>query len=125
MARMSYSMRVIRNENHFMIEQHGSRVVSRLKDQILWVEPWGKDSIRVRATTLAEMPLRDWSLLPPKNSPVKISVEKDSARLTNGKLFATVDTKSGRARFFKTGGKEPLCEEIFTRTNYPPSRMFK
>ena len=61
-------MRVIRNENHFMIEQRGSRLVWRFKEQILWVEPWGKDSIRVRATTLAEMPLRDWSLLPHKNS---------------------------------------------------------
>jgi alpha-D-xyloside xylohydrolase len=103
----------------------GNRVLWRCKEQILWVEPWGKDSIRVRATTLSEMPLRDWSLLRPKKSPVKISIGEDSARLVNGKLTATVDAKSGRVRFFKTGGKTPLCEEIFARTNYPPSRAFK
>ena len=51
-----------------MFEKNGARLVWRLKEQILWVEPWGRDSIRVRATTLVEMPLRDWSLLPQKKS---------------------------------------------------------
>jgi hypothetical protein len=46
------------NENHSIFERAGARLVWRWKEQILWVEPWGKDSIRVRATTLAGMPLR-------------------------------------------------------------------
>src|SRR6185503_728489 len=85
------------------------------------------DSIRVRSTVLSEMPLRDWSLLPPGKATAEISVAADSARLANGKLTATVDAKSGRVRFFKSGGKldEPLVEEIFARTNYPASRTFK
>jgi alpha-D-xyloside xylohydrolase len=103
----------------------GQRIVWRFKEQILWVEPWGKDSIRVRATSLAEMPVRDWSLLPQKKSSAKIAVAKNSARMVNGKLTATIDAKSGRVRFFKSGSTEPLCEEIFARTNYPPSRTFK
>ena len=108
-----------------MFEKIGARLVWRLKEQTLWVEPWGKDSIRVRATTLAEMPLRDWSLLPAKKVSAKISIESASAKLANGKLTATIDAKSGRVRFFKTGGNEPLVEEIFARTNYPASRTFK
>ncbi len=56
------------NEIQSNFQQNGQRLVWRFKEQILWVEPWGKDSIRVRATTLAEMPLRDWSLLPQKKS---------------------------------------------------------
>ena len=54
--------------NRFNFYQEQNRLVWRFKEQILWVEPWGKDSIRVRATTLAEMPLRDWSLLPAEKS---------------------------------------------------------
>ena len=108
-----------------MFSQHKHRLTWRLKDQTLWLEPWGKDNIRVRATTLAEMPLHDWSLLPPKKVSAKIVIENNSARLTNGKLTATVDAKSGRVRFFKSGKREPLCEEIFARTNYPASRTFK
>ena len=107
------------------ITRAGSRIVWRFKEQILWVEPWGRDSIRVRATVLPDMPLRDWSLLPQRKVTCKISNEEKSARLVNGKLTTTIDAKSGRVRFFKTGSRDALCEEIFARTNYPPSRTFK
>jgi alpha-D-xyloside xylohydrolase len=108
-----------------MFEQIGSRLLWRWKEQILWVEPWGRDSLRVRATTLAEMPQREWSLLPAGKSAPKVAIADGVARLTNGRLQADIDAKSGRVRFFKTGSAEPLCEEIFARTNYPPSRTFK
>jgi alpha-D-xyloside xylohydrolase len=113
------------NENQSSFQQAGSRLVWRFKEQILWLEPWGRDSLRVRATTLPEMPLRDWSLLPPEKTSARISIGKDCARVVNGRLTATIDAKSGRVRFFKSGGKEPLVEEMFARTNYPASRAFK
>lgn len=103
----------------------GSRLVWRRKDQILWVEPWGADCIRVRATLLPEMPRRDWSLLPPAAATVDISASEDSARLVNGRLAAVVDARSGRVRFFRDGGPAPLVEEIHARTNHPPSRGFR
>ncbi|HKW31156.1 MAG TPA: TIM-barrel domain-containing protein [Verrucomicrobiae bacterium] len=113
----------------------GNRLAWRFKEQILWVEPWGRDCIRVRATPLSEMPIRDWSLLPQprsgdsgerRHSEFKsAALSRDAATLTSGKLTATVDAKFGRVRFFKTGSDEPLVEEIFARTNYPPSRTFK
>ncbi|HYG23196.1 MAG TPA: glycoside hydrolase family 31 protein [Verrucomicrobiae bacterium] len=103
----------------------GSRLVWRSKEQTLWLEAWGRDSIRVRATTLADMTQRDWSLLRPGKSASKLSVQEKFARFVNGKLSATVDARSGRVRFFKTGSEEPLAEEIFARTNYPASRTFK
>ena len=102
----------------------GHRLVWRWKEQILWVEPWGADCIRVRATVLPEMPQRDWSLLKARPASPKITVEKDNARMVNGRLTATVDAK-GRVRFFRDGSDQPLVEEIFARTNYPPSRTFK
>jgi alpha-D-xyloside xylohydrolase len=111
-----------------------NRLIWRFKDQLLWVKPWGKDSLRVRATTLAEMPLREWSLLPARivARASRLCVSNSGthrqdacATIVNGKLTATVDGKSGRVRFFKTGSDEPLVEEIFARTNHPPSRAFK
>jgi alpha-D-xyloside xylohydrolase len=118
-------MRPSVNTHDSAFEQSGSRLVWRSKEQTLWLEPWGRDSFRVRATTLAEMPLRDWSLLPAGKTAAKISIAADVAKVVNGRLTATVDAKSGRVRFFKSGGSEPLVEEIFARTNYPPSRTFK
>jgi len=108
-----------------IFSREGTRLIWRWKEQLLWVEPWGRDSFRVRATTLAEMPLRDWSLLPPAKTASRLVIEDQAARLVNGRLTAQVEAKSGRVRFFKTGSGEPLCEEIFARTNYPPSRTFK
>jgi alpha-D-xyloside xylohydrolase len=118
------------HESHSTIRRAGTRIIGRLEEQILWVEPWGKDSVRVRATVLPEMPLRDWSLLPPGKvapaSRLSVSNGQDAcATIVNGKLTATIDAKSGRVRFFKLGSEGPLCEEIFARTNYPPSRTFK
>jgi len=112
------------SKNPEIFSRDGNRLVWRCKDQILWAEPWGADCIRVRATVLSEMPLRDWSLLKPRPASPKISIEGNDARLVNGKLTATVDAK-GRVRFFKSGSNQPLAEEIYARTNYPPSRTFK
>jgi alpha-D-xyloside xylohydrolase len=113
------------SEDHSRFEQTGARLVWRFKEQTLWVEPWGKDSMRVRATALPEMPLRDWSLLAPKKSSHRVSLGRDFARVVSGKLTAIVEAKSGRVRFFKAGSKEALVEEIGARTNAPASRTFK
>lgn len=104
--------------------REASRLVWQRGGQTLWVEGWGPDCLRVRATVLPEMPLRDWSLLPPQNTNPEISVAGAEARITNGRLSATVDQK-GRVRFFKAGSASPLVEEIAFRTNSPPSRTFK
>jgi alpha-D-xyloside xylohydrolase len=101
-----------------------NRLVWRWNQQTLWVEPWGADCIRVRATVLPEMPQRNWSLLEAKSSLPEIAIEDGLARLINGRLTATVDEK-GRVRFFKHGSETSLVEEIAFRTNHPPSRTFK
>jgi alpha-D-xyloside xylohydrolase len=110
--------------NTLPFTRNGKHLVWRCKDQTLWIEPWGRDCIRVRATVLPEMPLRDWSLLPPKAVRARISLKDNIARLVNGRLTATVDA-TGRVRFFKDGSDKPLVEEIFARINCPPSRTFK
>jgi hypothetical protein len=91
------------NEIQSTFQRNGQRLVWRSQDQMLWVEPWGGDSLRVRATTLAEMPLRDWSLLPAKKSSARVAIEKDSARVVNGKLTRRL-TRNPRVRFFKSAG---------------------
>ena len=111
--------------NTSFLTRDGNRLVWRCKDQILWVEPWGRDCIRVRSTVLPEMPLRDWSLLPAGTVKARITVGNATARLVNGCLAATIDVKSGRVRFFKNGSNQPLVEEVLARTNCPPPRTFK
>lgn len=100
------------------------RIVWRSRGQTLWVEPWGTDCIRVRATVLPAMPEPAWSLLTPAPAPVQVELEPTGARLRNGRLEATIDA-GGRVRFFAAGRAEPLVEEIHARTNHPPARTFR
>lgn len=107
-----------------LFSRDGNRLIWHYRGHLLWLEPWGKDCIRVRATMLPEMPERDWSLLEAKSADVAILIEGDQAQLRCGNLTATVDLK-GRVRFFKADSDEPLVEEVAFRTNYPHSRTFK
>jgi len=112
------------NTNASRFEQAGQRLVWRSRGQTLWIEPWTKDSLRVRASVLPETPLRDWSLLPPQKVNAELAISDTQARITNGRLSATVDGK-GRIRFFKDGSTGSLLEEACARTNQPPARTFK
>lgn len=48
-----------------MIFEEESKLVFRYDDNILWVEAWGDNSLRVRATKSSSMPERDWALTEP------------------------------------------------------------
>jgi alpha-D-xyloside xylohydrolase len=47
-----------------MLQVSGDKIVYTFDAETLWVEPWGQDSIRVRATMENEMPEKEWALLP-------------------------------------------------------------
>ena len=64
-----------------------NKLVYRFDAEKLWIEPWGKDALRVRATKCAEMPLKDWSLLPQEEVKAEITLNDDgSAEIKNGKI---------------------------------------
>ena len=47
-------------------EQKGNALCYRYEAERLVIEPWGENSLRVRATKMAEMPQEDWALLAPE-----------------------------------------------------------
>lgn len=112
----------------------GSRLVWRCRHQTLWLEPWGTDCVRVRATMNAEMPDLPWALLPAGSASGNFAATLESAetgttngggaRLVNGRITATVDA-NGRVSFFKTATGELLCAEIPVVANFPANREFK
>lgn len=104
--------------------REGDRLVWRRDGQALWLEGVGADSVRIRATVLGEMPEQDWTLLPRTPKGVQVELGGDHARLTNGRLSATIDA-AGRVRMYRDGAPDPLVEEVDWRTNYPPSRTFR
>jgi alpha-D-xyloside xylohydrolase len=82
----------------------------------LQIEPWGENSLRVRATVAPELNDKDWALLPAKPSAkVEVSGFEDGARIVNGNISAVVNGR-GQLRFYNQDGK--LLLEEFWRTRF-------
>jgi len=64
----------------FYVEKN--RLIRKYDSEILWIEPWGKNSLRVRPTKLMEMPEDNWALLPCESS-AEIHIEENTATIVN------------------------------------------
>jgi len=80
----------------------------------LWIQPWGPDAFRIRATKKSEMPDEAWALQqkPPVSSEVQIAIDDASGSITNGKIKASV-SKLGKLTITNSQG-QTLLEE-YTR----------
>ena len=74
-----------------ILTREGNRLVRRNGRELLWIEPWGANSLRVRATCLAGMPEQDWALLPQPEQEVAIAIEGEAASITCGGLTARLN----------------------------------
>lgn len=96
------------------------------KHEILQIEPWGRDSLRVRTTI--NTGIRDdlfSVLLPPADTGVQIAIEEGGASISNGAITATVSPE-GSIRFSNTdNGAELLAEKEPVRATRIPPRYFK
>ena len=75
------------------------------------IEPWGRDSLRVRATVMGDVVDTDWALLPPAadaHEDVQVQVRDGGASLRNGAIRVEVETSS----WFH----EPVGYEVFRCT---------
>lgn len=96
-------------------EQKGNALCYRYQAERLIIEPWGKNSLRVRASKLAEMPSEDWALLPPVQAcQPEIIVREDSGEITNGKIMAKINL-IGKLSFYNQKGELLLEEYVRTR----------
>lgn len=92
-----------------------SRLVYCYDSEQLWVEPWGKNSLRVRCTRQAEMPREDWALLPPSGCSAEVVKRGNQCVwLHNGKISACL-TVSGKLSFHDRNGRTLLKEYVRNR----------
>ncbi|WP_369375572.1 TIM-barrel domain-containing protein [Promicromonospora sp. Populi] len=86
--------------------------------ETLVVEPWGRDSVRVRASLMGDVEDTDWALLPPASAPddgtydgAQAEVRADGATLVNGGIRVELTTSAG---FHEVVGHEVShCELAF------------
>jgi len=91
--------------------QEDNRLVYRYDAENVWIEPWGENSLRVRATKMAEMPKDDWALLAPKPCKPLIVISEEEASITNGKIRLSI-VKSGKIFIYNQKGEKILEEYV-------------
>ncbi len=92
-----------------IITKEGNRLVRRDGRELLWIEPWGANSLRVRATRLAAMPEDDWALLPAAEGEAAITIDEPRASITCGGLTARINNE-GWLTFENARGELLLSE---------------
>lgn len=92
-----------------MLRKENNRLIFHYDAEEMWIEPWGADAVRVRATKNCEMSDENWALLKPEDSACSITVSEDGADLVNGKLKVHV-TGRGKITMYNQDGKLLLEE---------------
>ena len=108
----------------------GSALLCRHQGETLCIEPWGKDSLRVRAAMQSKFSGNDWALTEPvESAQAEITVGERQAAITNGQIKAVVN-HAGIISFYKdnalilreyfraydgTISRESRCLKIFNR----------
>ncbi len=80
----------------------------------LIIEPWGNNSLRVRASKMPKMPDEEWALLPPGKKKSEIMIENYQASIKNGKIKAVIN-KIGKLTFYNRKGEILLEEYVRNR----------
>src|SRR5256885_11147367 len=106
--------------------QQNNSLIWTLHHETLRIEPWGRDSLRVRSTVSAG--IRDdlvSVLLPPAETDAQITIGAEGATIRNGALTASISPE-GLIRFSNTAnGTELLAEVQPVRATRLPPRSFK
>lgn len=87
------------------------RLVRTMGDQVMVIEPWGQDGLRVRVGARREIIERAWALTEPVESSARIEIEGAEGVIRNGRLAARLTTKFLGSLKVKEG-----CLRFFRRT---------
>jgi alpha-D-xyloside xylohydrolase len=109
----------------FTSDPQRSRLYFRANNQCLCLEPWGRDSLRVRAVIGDKIlePLPN-ALLEVGFSKAEITLSDEEARIQQGDLTAVV-SKRGLIRFERSDTGEELLAEEVPHLTFPHPRTFK
>ncbi len=92
-----------------MLDIRDNRLVYHYDAEEVWIEPWGPNALRVRATKEDRMPEEDWALWHKGEADADISYTAQGARISNGRIYAEI-TKRGKIMIYHADGRLLLEE---------------
>ena len=98
------------------LAKEGNAIVFENDGETLRIEPWGENSLRVRAAVMREIKDTDYALLPAAETPAKIQIDDAfHGSITNGKITARLEVCQWRKRcqisFYNQKGELLFREE--------------
>lgn len=94
-----------------MFSREKNRLYYQYDSEQLWIEAWGKNAFRVRATKNAQMPQENWALQIPVDTDADVEIQMDdkAASIRNGNISATI-SKFGKIVIYNRSGNRILEE---------------
>ena len=107
-----------RSDSNFLLgyfEEQDGGLLYRYDAERVLIQPWGENSLRVRASKMAQMPDELWALEGvPAGTDVKIEISSAGASISNGKIRAEVNN-IGKLFFYNQKGELLLEEYVRNR----------
>lgn len=100
-----------------MLTNQDGRLVFQYDGEILWIEAWGKNAFRIRATKQNRMSSEDWALLSLESPTPTITVGDEGASIVNGSIKAEVTT-FGKITVTNSAGDVLLKERSHNRIDF-------
>lgn len=98
-----------------MLKKNGSQLIRRFDRELLLIEPWGENGLRVRASVQGEIADYDFGLLPGQEREGSITIDGNRASVTNGQITCEV-LPTGKLKFYRKDGS--LLLEEYDRNRF-------
>ncbi len=104
--------------------QENSKLYWESNHEIVSIEPWGENTLRVRSTKEPGFNDNNWALLPPFEVKPEIQISARNATIDNGQLHAEILT-NGHILITNTATGLNLLDEMAPSMILPPARDYK
>lgn len=92
-----------------MLRTEAGKLIFHYDAEEVWIEAWGNNALRIRATKEHRMPEEDWALCKRGEAKSRIELTETGAKIENGKIYAEV-TKLGKIMVYRADGRLLLEE---------------
>lgn len=106
---MTCDKRKEKGENRGMLKAEDRKLIFRYDAEEVWIEAWGENALRVRATKECRMPEEDWALYHRGGDQAQVTLTETGARIENGKIYAEI-TRLGKITVYRADGRLLLEE---------------
>ena len=85
--------------------------------EVYWIEPFGENTLRFRGTRSLRINDKNWNLIQQRDNHMDITISKEKATVTNGKIRAEITARNGRITYYNDKN------EILLREAYHPHHL--